>query len=242
MSTADFAETPEYQAASRFHSAYNEYYDSQQTDPNFVKGQYMREYYVPFPTGIDELDTVLDELQSQYALRFPTSAQAINFGSWARPEWMTGLMSYRVPEGESSEAFHLSEATDEDLRTLLGVENFLRSEESYVASTVAWDTGAWQTLIVYGSTSYELSYVPKGSFCPVLRAFLHPGSGSWAYETACGEQVSITLDGEMEYPRFTTPLALYETDTAYVIVGSSGMPGAADLQMFADNIDFTKFS
>ena len=241
MSTADFAETPEYLAAARFHSAYNEYYDSQQTDPHFVKGQYMQEYYVPFPTGVDELDAVLDELQSQYALRFPTSAQAINFGSWARPEWMTSLMSYRVPEGESSEAFRLGEASDEDLWTLLGAEHFLRSEESYVASTVTWDTGAWQALIVYGSTSYELSYVPKGSFCPVLRAFLHPGTESWAYETACGEQVSITLDGEMEYPRFTTPLALYETDNAYVLVQFPGMCSAADLQMFADNIDFTRF-
>ena len=107
---------------------------------------------------------------------------------------------------------------------------------------MAWDTGAWQALIVYGSTSYELCYVPKGSFCPTVRAFLHPGAESWAYETACGEQVSLTVDGEMEYPRFTTPLGLYETDTAYVLLQFPGMCSGADLQLFADNIDFTKFS
>ena len=242
MSTADFAETPEYQAASRFHCAYNEYYDAQQTHEYFVKGQYMQEFYAPFPTGVEELDTLLQELQSQYALRVPTSAQAIFFGDWARPEWMTSLMSYRIPEGASNEDFHLREATDEETWELLGVENFLRSEESYLASAVAWDTGAWQALIVYGSTSYELCYVPKGSFCPTVRAFLHPGAESWAYETACGEQVSLTVDGEMEYPRFTTPLGLYETDTAYVLLQFPGMCSGADLQLFADNIDFTKFS
>ena len=132
------------------------------------------------------------------------------------------------------------EATEEDKWRLVGTENFLRDDQSYLTTVIRWDTGAWQTMIVYGAASYQLGYLPKGSFFPGLRELLHPDAGGWAYETACGEQVYIALDGELEYPRLPVPLALYETEGAYVVLEFPGMTDAATMQTLADNIDFTK--
>ena len=240
LTSIEFAQTPEYRAASRFHSAYNVWYDEQQTDPNYVRGQAWQNHYLPFPTGIEELDETLGELQEAYGLRMPNAAKAIMGGGWIDPARMTSLMSYRSdPEHRYDE--RLPEATEEDCWNLIGTENFLRDGQSYLTTVIRWDTGAWQTMIVYGAMSYELGYIPKGSFFPGLREMLHPDEGGWAYETACGEQVYIALDGEMEYPRFAVPLALYETDTAYVVLEFPGMTDAATMQTLADNIDFTKF-
>lgn len=240
LTSIDFAQTPEYLAASRFHRAYNAWYDSRQTDPNFVRGQDWQYHYLPFPTGIEEVDEVLGELQESYGLRFPTSAEAIIGGTWIDPERLTSLMSYRVLDREHPYDEVRPEATEEDEWKLLGTEDFLRDEQSYLTTVIRWDTGAWQTMIVYGAASYELGYIPKGSFFPGLRELLHPDAGGWAYETACGEQVYIALDGEMEYPRLPVPLALYETETAYVVLEFPGMTDAVTIQTLADNIDFTK--
>ena len=240
LTSIDFAQTPEYLAASRFHRAYNAWYDSRQTDPNFVRGQDWQYHYLPFPTGIEEVDEVLGELQESYGLRFPTSAEAIIGGTWIDPERLTSLMSYRVLDREHPYDEVRPEATEEDEWKLLGTEDFLRDEQSYLTTVIRWDTGAWQTMIVYGAASYELGYIPKGSFFPGLRELLHPDAGGWAYETASGEQVYIALDGEMEYPRLPVPLALYETETAYVVLEFPGMTDAVTIQTLADNIDFTK--
>ena len=240
LTSIDFAQTPEYLAASRFHRAYNAWYDSRQTDPYFVRGQDWQYHYLPFPTGIEEVDEVLGELQESYGLRFPTSAEAIIGGTWIDPERLTSLMSYRVLDREHPYDEVRPEATEEDEWKLLGTEDFLRDEQSYLTTVIRWDTGAWQTMIVYGAASYELGYIPKGSFFPGLRELLHPDAGGWAYETASGEQVYIALDGEMEYPRLPVPLALYETETAYVVLEFPGMTDAVTIQTLADNIDFTK--
>ena len=242
MTMADFLKTPEYRAGSRFHSAYNEWYDSQQTDPSFVKGQYVQFFFAPFPTGIKALDETLDEILTDYALHVPTSAKAIIGGAWIDPARMTSLMSYRVLDPEHPYEEHLPEATEADIWALIGTDGFLLDEQSYIHTAVRWDTGAWQCKVVYGSSGCDLTYVPKGSFCPVLRELLHPDAEGWAYETACGEQVYMAPDGEMEYPRFQTPLALYETDTAYLLLSPDGANDAGTMQLFADSIDFTKFS
>ncbi len=170
----------------------------------------------------------------------PSDAKAYSFERWVRPEYMTYLMSYSLPEGESSGALELGKATEEDAWKLMGVEYFLLDDQSYVAVTVSWDNGAWQSMIVYGSNSYELSYIPKGSFCPSLRGLLHPEAEGWAYDTACGEQISMTTDGSIEYPRLPAPAAVYETENAYVVLGFMDA-NEATMQLCADNIDFTKF-
>lgn len=163
-------------------------------------------------------------------------------GAWIDPARMTSLMSYRVLDREHPYEEHLPEATEADIWALIGTDGFLLDEQSYIHTAVRWDTGAWQCKVVYGSSGYDLTYVPKGSFCPVLRELLHPDAEGWAYETACGEQVYMAPDGEMEYPRFQTPLALYETDTAYLLLSPDGANDAGTMQLFADSIDFTKFS
>ena len=83
-------------------------------------------------------------------------------------------------------------------------------------------------------------YIPKGSFCPAIREQLHPNAASWAYDTACGEQVVITMDGEMEYPRFQNAIVLYETDLAYVLLQLTGCSDSGFIQACADLVDFTK--
>ena len=240
LTIADFAKTPEYRAAAAFHDAYNRYVDQNPPYEGYVTGQDWRYIYAPFPTGIEEMDTLLDELQKSYHMILPSDAKAYSFERWVRPEYMTYLMSYSLPEGESSGALELGKATEEDAWKLMGVENFLLDDQSYVAVTVSWDNGAWQSMIVYGSNSYELSYIPKGSFCPSLRGLLHPEAEGWAYDTACGEQISMTTDGSIEYPRLPAPTAVYETENAYVVLGFMDA-NEATMQLCADNIDFTKF-
>lgn len=239
LTSAEFAKTPEYLAGSAFHTAYNDWNDMRQNEEWFVKGQYWQYYYAPFPTGVKELDAVFQEIRENYVLRYPATARAIVFGEWIGAERMTSLLSYRMDEGPEKEKSQ--QATADDYWKLIGMDDFLLNGESKLLTAVQWDNGAWQVLIGYGSTSYQLTYVPKGSFCPVVRQMLHPEAEGWAYETACGEQVYITLDGEMEYPRFQTQFALYETDTAYVMIGPDGTGDAATMQLYVDNIDLTKF-
>lgn len=240
LTLSDYLQTPEYQAGSAFQQAYGDYFDARHSDSEFyVSGQYMRYYYAPFPTGEKELDGLLARLQEQYPLRYPSGARAIRFNRWFPAERMIGLLDYRCAPDEDRESLPLGPAEDGEYWELLGVEPFLY--EGGLVTAVCWDNGVWQCCVSYGSLSYELCYVPKGSFCPVLRAQLHPEAEGWAYETACGAQVYITLDGGMEYPRFPTPVVLYETETAYVILGVSGMADAGSMQAFADDVDFTKF-
>lgn len=226
---SDYLQTPEYVAGSTFQKAFGDWNDS--------KGQYMEFHYAPFPTGVDVLDELLASFQEQYGLKMPTEAKFIMVEDWIDAERVTSPISYNREPGEE---VSLGKATEKDFWTLMGTENFLRSPESYPFSLGKWNNGAWQAEIVYGSGAFELTYVPKGSFCPVLKESLHPDSAGWAYETACGEQVYICLDGEMVYPRFPVPVALYETDTAYVVLTVSSNTDAAQMQMFADVIDFTK--
>lgn len=181
-------------------------------------------------------------LQQQYGLKMPTDAVCIIGNKYIPAERMTSFCSYRTEPGERTEDIELGEASVEDCWNLMGMDSFLLSEESYPFTLAKWDNGAWQGAFIYGSTSFELAYIPKGCFCPILRESLHPDATGWAYDTACGEQVYICLDGEMVYPRFPHPVVLYETDAAYIVLSYDGSADAAKMQLFADSVDFTTFN
>lgn len=243
LTVEEFIKTPEYLAGTAFKHAYGDHVDASGIyGEAYVKGQYYWCHYAPFPTGVEELDNRLGELQELYALRIPSGAQAIMAGSWTNPAYMTGPMSARLDPGGDVSDFKLGPATMDDYWALMGTENFLLSEEATPITSVLWDNGAWYSYFTYGSTGFDVTYVPKGSFCPVLNEFLHPDSNGWAYDTACGEQVYITLDGDIVYPRIPNASAIYETDTAYVILSYTGNPGAGMMQQFADVVDFGMFS
>lgn len=237
LTLAEYIQTPEYLAGSSFHHVYCDYYDTTLQQPNYIAGQYAEYYYSPFPTGVEVLDHKLEELQKQYNLILPKDAKAIIGNAWVNPHWLTSTTSLRVAENNRN--LDLGAATKADYWNLLDMDSFLLEGELITA--IRWDNNAWQCCVYCGSNSFDLCYVPKGSFCPVIRAQLNPQTEGWAYDTACGEQVYITLDGTMDYPCIETPLVLYQTDSAYVILQSKGSSDAEHMQAYADIIDFTKF-
>jgi len=133
-----------------------------------------------------------------------------------------------------------SEVTEEEYFEALGMEKF--TTESRALSLAKYDNGAFIFEGFLGHGSYTLHYMPKGCFYPLLRYFLTTDDTSWAYDTACGEQVFISNGGETQYPVPGMRSILYETDNAYVVVTVSGGKGEAYLlEMIADDIDFTVF-
>ncbi len=231
LSIEDWIQTPEYLAGSAFQHTYNDYVDANPHFDGYVTGQYVHFHYAPFPTGIESLDELLDELEMKYNLIMPSSARAVMYGKWVDPSIITGTHSFRtIPEGIP--------ASEEDMWELLNTESFLMDGELEVA--IRWDNGVWQSAVYAEGLSFDMLYIPKGSFCPLIREQLHPNATSWAYDSACGEQVCITLDGEMIYPRFQNPIVLYETDNAYVVLQILATEDASALQACADCIDFSK--
>lgn len=231
LSIAEWVQTPEYLAGSTFQHMYNDYVDASPHFDGYVSGQYVHFHYAPFPTGIESLDQLLDELERQYNLAMPGSARAIMYGKWVDPSIILSTNSFRImPEGQP--------ASEEDMWELLESESFLINGE--LDAAIHWDNGVWQVAVRAEGLSFDMVYIPKGSFCPIVREQLHPDATSWAYDGACGEQVCITLDGEMIYPRFQNPIVLYETDNAYVILQILATKDASALQACADCIDFTK--
>ena len=239
---SDYLQSPEYLAGSAFLKAFVDWNDSQhEGHPGYVNGQYFTYYYAPFPTGIAELDDLPTELQEQYGLKMPTDAKFIMGDKWIVAKFALSPVSYNYHYvADSWEEVSPGKAAEEDYWTLMGTDNFLLDSESFLFSMAKWDNGVWQTSIHCGNGQFDLTYIPKGCFCPVLRETLHPDASGWAYDTACGEQVYICMDGEMEYPKFPSPVVLYETDSAYVVLSVYDNISAAKMQTYADSIDFTK--
>ena len=231
LSIEGWMQTPEYLAGSAFQHAYNDYVDANPPYSEYVTGQYVRFHYAPFPTGEESLDQMLDKLESKYNLTMPSSASAIMFGNRVDPANILDTHSFKTRPEERP-------ASEEDMWELLNMESFLLDGE--LEAAIRWDNGVWQGAVRAEGLSFDMLYIPKGSFCPLVREQLHPDAASWAYDSACGEQVCITLDGEMIYPRFQNPIVLYETDTAYVILQILATNDASALQACADCIDFTK--
>ena len=239
---SDYLQTPEYLAGSAFLKAFVDWNDLQhEGHPGYVNGQYSTYYYAPFPTGVSDLDDLLTEIQGKYGLKMPTDAKFLMGDKWINAKYALSPVSYNYNSVvDTWEEVSPGYAVEEDYWTLMGTDNFLLDPESFLFSMAKWDNDVWQTSIRYGNGQFDLTYIPKGCFCPVLRETLHPDAVGWAYDTACGEQVYICMDGEMEYPQFPSPVVLYETDSAYVVLSVYGNMDAARMQMYADIIDFTK--
>ncbi len=235
LSIAGWMQTPEYLAGSAFQHAYNDYVDANPPYSYYCTGQYMRAYYAPFPCEPASLQDSLSHLGEQYDLLLPTDAKAIIAENWVDASNVESMMSYRAAKG------YRNPASLEDIQILTRTDNFLYGKN--LRSIVLWDNGVWQGYfqdVESVECYFDMFYIPKGSLCPAIREQLHPDAASWAYDTSCGEQVVITLDGEMEYPRFNNAIVLCETDTAYVILQQTGCNDPGVMQVCADSVDFTK--
>lgn len=238
LTLADWVETAEYQASSRFQRCYNDYVMSLPENAEaYVQGFSFMYYRGCFPVGVEPVDSELREIQEQYALQMPVNCETIWFGRRVSPEKISpagGLLVGR-------EGYEALEVVDEqEIYKLAGVEPFAR--EGTANCVVAYDNGAFWMDLYFNHSGYYVHYIPKGCFYPAFHYVLHPDCRGWAYDTACGEQVYITLDGVMEYPVYPSNYILYETDTAYVIIQiEDGMNEAYRLELVADDIDFTKF-
>lgn len=232
LSFETFFASPEYRMAAAFQHAFGDWTDMQHADDRdfWTSGQYVREWhYLPFPTGVDTLDAQLAAGLEEYGLQIPTAARAVCFGDWVDPALLLSPAAHKDPAPQAADP-GAAEA-------LIGIDGLL--PDGAVQTACRWDNGAWQALVSCGSGSYELIYVPKGAFCPVVGEALHTDAASWTYDSACGEQLMLTLGGEAAYPRFPTAMALCETDSAYVLLKAQGVTDAAVLQDFCDATDFT---
>lgn len=238
LTLADWVETAEYQASSRFQRCYNDYVMSLPENAEvYVQGFSFMYYRGCFPVGVEQVDSELAAIREQYALLMPAGCETIWYSRRVSPEKISPAGALLV----GREGFEALEVVDEqEIYKLAGVEPFAR--EGTADCVVAYDNGAFWMDLYFNHSGYYVHYIPKGCFYPTFHYVLHPDCRGWAYDAACGEQVYITLDGVTEYPVYPSNYILYETDTAYVIIQiEDGMNEAYRLELVADDIDFTKF-
>ena len=238
LTLADWVETAEYQASSRFQRCYNDYVMSLPENAEvYVQGFSFMYYRGCFPVGVEQVDNELAAIREQYALLMPAGCETIWYSRRVSPEKISPAGALLV----GREGFEALEVVDEqEIYKLAGVEPFAR--EGTADCVVAYDNGAFWMDLYFNHSGYYVHYIPKGCFYPTFHYVLHPDCRGWAYDAACGEQVYITLDGVTEYPVYPSNYILYETDTAYVIIQiEDGMNEAYRLELVADDIDFTKF-
>ena len=144
--------------------------------------------------------------------------------------------------GMDAEAYEKAEAegalSEEDIVTVFGMRGFLTDGD--LETVIVWENGARYCEFRIGNLGGTLHYIPKGSLDPLLHPILKPDAGGWAYDTACGEHVSISSVTQVSYPDTATGYILYETDTAHVVITGPAEPFA--LEMLADAVDFRCFS
>ena len=242
LTLADFAQTDEYLASSAFQTLFNDYYlpianeRLAQIGGHHPEGYSQLYYYGSFPTGIPELDEGLADILSEHPLEAPGEANII----WGHLPFRNGGI---LPGGGmDAEAYEKAEAegalSEEEIVTVFGMGSFLPGAN--IDSVIVWENGARYCEFRIGNLDGILHYIPKGSLDPLFHPILKPESKGWAYDTACGEQVSISAVTEVSYPDTQTGYILYETDAAYVVI--TGPVEAYALEMLADAVDFRCFS
>lgn len=238
LTMEEFMETPEYQASTRFQEVTTDVAHEERIAkrPDIPFGRFPSFYYGYFPTGKEVLDQTLEELLTVYPLIPPREDVSIQHDKYVPVEYIEDIGVYNCDLRE----LELEEAMQEDYCKLMGTGHFLTSEDAYFIAATSWDNGCWQAGIFMGHSSFELAYIPKGCFYPLLRAPKAEGSG-YAYDSACGEQVYIYSYVSTGSPTYDAYI-LYETDRAYVVATVlNGMPDLGYTQNAADSIDFTMF-
>lgn len=238
LTMEEFMETPEYQASTRFQEVTTDVAHEERIAkrPDIPFGRFPSFYYGYFPTGKEVLDQTLEELLAVYPLTLPREDVSIQHDKHVPVEYIEDIGVYNRDLRE----LELEEAMQEDYCKLMGTGHFLTSEDAYFIAATSWDNGCWQAGIFMGHSSFELAYIPKGCFYPLLVAPKAEGSG-YAYDSACGEQVYIYSYAATGYPTYNAYI-LYETKSAYVVATVlTGMPDLSYTQNAADMIDFTMF-
>jgi len=239
LTLKDFMEQPEYKAASEFYEFYRDYYDALDENDAFVEGFAGYQYHGEFPSGIAEVDAELERIAAEHKLIVPQQ----NLCYWYQMEIPAEII---LPSG----ALYVERGTDpheiypevdaQAYYDAIGFGNFSREENP--SCLVKYDNGSFWLSEQVGKVGYNLHYIPKGCFYPLLMSFYSADVTSWTYEAECGEQVYISSGEQPPYPRWGQRSIVYETDNAYVIISVEGGTGEAYLlEMIADNIDFTAF-
>lgn len=238
MSVKAFFGTDEYKASTEFQRGYAERQDELDVDNVFKHGQYQNRYYGAFPAGDEAVNKILEDVSAKYPeLVIPHEALGVWCGIPVEAAQLTGPNSYRPPEGAPIASFVYERMNGEEYAQLLGLEKFT-GEDEYTVSV--FDTGAFYISDLHDFTA--LHYIPKGTFYPLLRFALDEDGEAWTYESACGEQVSMAFGGTLTYPIFAHNYALYETDTAYVLLEFEEQMDAEKMEATVDRIDFTMFN
>lgn len=241
LTLAEFAQTDEYLASSTFQTLFNDYYLPIANERLAQIGGYHPEgysqlyYYGSFPTGISEVDEGLADILTEHPLEAPGKANII----WGHLPFHNGGI---LPDGGmDAEAYEKAEAegilNEEDYYTVFGMGHFL--SDAKIDSVIVWENNARYCEFRIGNLGGMLHYIPKGCFYPLFHPILKPDVEGWAYDAACGEQVSISAVTEVSYPDTQTGYILYETDAAYVVITGPTEPYA--LEMLADAVDFRCF-
>ncbi len=242
MTLSDFAQTEEYLASSAFQTLFNNYYLPianewlAQMNSRHPEGYSQLYYYGSFPTGIAEVDEGLADILAEHPLRSPGKANII----WHRlPFHEGGVYPGGGMEADAYErAMAEGELSEEACFDAFGMGVFLTDAE--IETVIVWENGTRYCEYRIGNLSGILQYIPKGSLDPLFHPILQPDAESWAYDTACGEQVSVSSVTQVSYPDTATGYILYETDTAYVVITGPAEPYV--LELLADAVDFTCLS
>ena len=221
-----FSQTDEYRASTVFKAAYCAYAENLPENANRPRGETWYAYYGSLPAEKEEINEILEKATSAYSLKLPGKSQAIMYDEWVRPEDMVAPGTLILSGAESTPA------SEQDYYTLIGMEHFLPDGEGLNVA-VAWENGAF----FCQAYSFQVHYIPRGCFYPLLQGMTKPDGPSWAYNTAQGVQVLIACNNEQNSSN--QDYILYETDCAYVVITLVG--DTAEKEAIADRIDFTKF-
>lgn len=233
-------DTPEYKASSEFNSFYRDYIlkdDNLKAEYGWRSTIYC---FAPF-SGESSICERFNETAEKYSLLRPTEASAA-FDKLAVP------VKALKPDGDldrngahDSPDEKFTEIDSAYYYETAGIENF--SPESQPGRMVKYDNGAFYMRSYHPvSAVYDLHYVPKGSFYPLIGP-LEADDMAWKYKTSCGEQVFISMGGNSADPLEGYRRIIYENDLAYVIVMPFDVSKNEIFRMetLADAIDFTKF-
>lgn len=227
--------TDEYKASAEFYALVCEYAGGLPENDGVVEGTMMYTYQNSFASANEEIRAFRDQVIGKYPELVSPVNNEIVFGGTLMPG---DAMSYLGSSWVDPRDY--PECTIEQRYEMMGIESF--SSEGRPFNVICYDNGAFFCYIAAFHGGYNVNYIPKGCFYPLIQPAVNPEITGWAYDTLCGEQAYIVPGGVMHYPVLSYSSIIYETDNAYVIITVHGEGSDAGfLQMVADDIDFTCF-